>query len=176
MFWNVFFFWVCNQKLKTPSNGTCLGEPLGGFVILCIFIYFHLSMIFILLFYLHLISRLLFHVTGTPPWLLRPMKASTRSELYPDYPVFFFIYCEHYGFQWAFFTLFLNILTQPAFIKASVGAGNYSLKFAGLHTDPWNTDPVHLFVWFTVIHNLLYILNLYLCMLIMQTFYLWKLW
>ena len=51
------------------------------------------------------------------------------------------------------------------------------LKVAGLHTDPQNTDPVHLFVWFTVIHKLLYILNLYLCMLILQKFYLWwKLW
>ena len=28
------------------------------------------------------------------------------------------------------------------------------LKVAGLHTDPRNTDPAHLFVWFTVIHNL----------------------
>ena len=36
------------------------------------------------------------------------------------------------------------------------------LKVAGLHTDPRNTDPAHLFVWFTVIHNLLYILSLYL--------------
>ena len=51
------------------------------------------------------------------------------------------------------------------------------LKVAGLHTDPRNTDPAHLFVWFTVIHNLLYILTLYLCMSILQKFYLWwKLW
>ena len=51
------------------------------------------------------------------------------------------------------------------------------LKVAGLHTDPRNTDPAHLFVWFTVIHNLLYILSLYLCMSILQKFYLWwKLW
>ena len=42
----------------------------------------------------------------------------------------------------------------PAFIKASLGVGSSSLKFAGLHTDPRNTDPAHLFVWFTVIHNL----------------------
>ena len=42
------------------------------------------------------------------------------------------------------------------------------LKVAGLHIDPRNTDPAHLFVWFTVIHNLLYILNLYLYMLILQ--------
>ena len=70
-----------------------------------------------------------------------------------------------------------NILAQPAFIKASLGASSYFSKFAGLHTNPQNTDPAHLFVWFTVIHNLLYILNLYLCMLILQKFYLWwKLW
>ena len=31
------------------------------------------------------ISRLLYHVTSTPPWLLRPVKVSTSSELYPDY-------------------------------------------------------------------------------------------
>ena len=52
-------------------------------------------------------------------------------------------------FTWWSFT---NIL--PAFIKASLGASNFSLKFAGLHTGPWNKDLVHLFVWFTVIHNL----------------------
>ena len=51
------------------------------------------------------------------------------------------------------------------------------LKVAGLHTDLQNIDPVHLFVWFTVIHNLLYILALYLCISILQKFYLWlKLW
>ena len=39
---------------------------------------------------------------------------------------------------------FTDIL--PAFIKASLGAGSSSLKFTGLHTDPRNTDPPHLFV------------------------------
>ena len=34
----------------------------------------------------------------------------------------------------------------PAFIKASLGAGSSTLKFAGLHTDPQNTDAAHLFV------------------------------
>ena len=43
---------------------------------------------------------------------------------------------------------------KPAFIKASLGASCSSLKFAGVHADPRNTDPAHLFVWFTVIHNL----------------------
>ena len=79
----------------------------------------------------------------------------------------------------AFFTLcsFLTFLAQLAFVKASLGTGSYSLKFAGLHTDPWNTDPANLFVWFTVVDNLLYILNLYRYMSILQKFYLWwKLW
>ena len=78
-----------------------------------------------------------------------------------------------------YFTLhsFPTFLSQPAFRKASLGAGSYSLKNAGLHTDPRNTDPAHLFIWFTVIHNHLYILNLHLFMSILQKFYLWwKLW
>ena len=48
------------------------------------------------------------------------------------------------------------------------------LKVAGLHTDPRNTHPAHLFVWFTVIHNLLCILSVYLSMSILQKFYLWR--
>ena len=38
--------------------------------------------------------------------------------------------------------------------NVSLGAGSSFLKFAGLHTDPRSTDPTHVFVWFTVIHNL----------------------
>ena len=55
----------------------------------------------------------------------------------------------------AFFTVcsFTNILS--AFIKASLGTGSSSLTFAGLHTDPRNAGLAHLFVWFTVFHNLL---------------------
>ena len=37
-------------------------------------------------------------------------------------------------------------LSQPAFIKATLGAGSSSLKFAGRYGDPRNTDPTHLFV------------------------------
>ena len=65
----------------------------------------------------------------------------------------------------------------PDISRLFLEAGSYSLKFAGLHTDPWNTDPANLFVWFTVVDNLLYILNLYRYMSILQKFYLWwKLW
>ena len=58
-----------------------------------------------------------------------------------------------------FFTLssFPTFLAQPAFISASLVAGSSSLKFSGLYTDPRNTDPAHLFVWFTVIHNLKFV-------------------
>ena len=62
---------------------------------------------------------------------------------------------ERCGLEWPFFIhkRFLPYAPsptfQPAFTKVSLGAGSSSLKFAGLHTDPGNTDPVHLFVWFT---------------------------
>ena len=160
----------------------CLGEPLVRFLCCCSF----LICIFILLLFFF-IFRLLYHVTSTPPWLLRPVKAFTSSELYPNYfwlPLLFhlpralWIWVGVFYPQ-AFFTLhsFPTFLAQPAFIKASLGAGSYSLKNAGLHNDPRNTDPAHLFVWFTVIHNHSYILNLYLFISILQNFYLWwKLW
>ena len=87
-------------------------------------------------------------------------------------------HCERYGFEWAFFYTpaffslcsFPTFLAQLAFIETFLRAGSYSLKLAGLHADPQNTDLTHLFVWFTVIHNLLYILNLYLCLPILQKF------
>ena len=174
---------------KTLSHGSCLGEPLGGFWdVGCHFVvvsYFIFDLHFVVV--LHFVSRLIYRVTSTPPWLLRPVKASTSSELYPDYfwlPFLFHLpralrFWVGIFYPQAFFTLrsFPTFLAQPAFIKASLGASSSSLKFAGLHTDPRNTDPAHLFVWFTVIHNLLYILNLYLYMSILQKFYLWwKLW
>ena len=47
------FFWVYNQKSKTPSDGTCLGEPLGGFCDVGYHLHFlvalHLSFFFILI-------------------------------------------------------------------------------------------------------------------------------
>ena len=77
------------------------------------------------------ISRLLYHVTGTTPWLLRPAKASTSSELYPNY--FWLRFLFHLPrallfwvgilYLQAFFTLcsFPKFLAHPAFIKASLG-------------------------------------------------------
>ena len=151
---------------------------------LCIFIYLHLSMFFILLLYLHLISRPFYDVTSTPPWFLKPVKASTSSEFYPTSfdCLFFFIYRERYGFQWAFiyprafFTLFSllifwhNLLLSRLPWELAVIPGNLQGFILIL-------NPAHLFLWFTVFHNLLYILNLYLYMSILKKFYLWwKLW
>ena len=118
---------------------------------------------------------------GLSPGFLHPILYFQPSPSQSDSQQFvqpFRSYRERYGLEWAFFypqaffTLrsFPTFLAPPAFIKASLGAGSYSLKFAGLHTDPRSRNRLHLFVWFTVIHNLLYILNLYLYMSILQTF------
>ena len=91
---------------KTPNDGTCLGEPPGGFL---------WCWLLLLLFYLtgdFYVSKLVSYATGTPPWLLRSVKASTSFELYPGYfrLLYFFQafssqpYHERYGFKSAFFT------------------------------------------------------------------------
>ena len=93
--------------------------------------------------------------------------------------LFFFIYCECYGFEWTFFNhrrfflpnifgTFLSFLAQPAFIKVLLGAGSYFFESCRASYRSSKQDPAHLFVWFTVIHSLLYILTLYLCMSILQ--------
>ena len=38
---------------------------------------------------MHFLFRPLPHVSGTPPWLLRPMRVSISSELYPNTWLFF---------------------------------------------------------------------------------------
>ena len=150
-----------------------------SFLMLCIFIYLHLSMFFILLvLYLYLISRLLCHVTDTPPWVLRPVKVSTSSDLYPDYfqlPFLFHLpwvlrFWVGIFYPQAFFTLhsfptflahFRHFGTFPTFWHNLLLSRFHwelaatFLKVAGICTVPRNTDQAHLLVWFTVIHNLL---------------------
>ena len=162
-------------------------------LLLLFFIYLHLLMFLILLvLYLYLISRLLCHVTGTPPWLLRPVKVSTSSELYPNYfrlPFLFHLprvlrFWVGIFYPKVFFTLHSfptfwhipDILAQPAFIKVSLGASSYfpESRRASYWSSKNRPSPS---VWFKVIHNLLYILSLHLRMSILQKFYLWwKLW
>ena len=148
--------------LNKNSQATLLGRTSSEVFVMLIVVILHS-----LLFFIHwcfCILELPLYASGTPPWLLRPVKASTSSEIYPGYfrLLCLSIYPERYGFEWAFFIhrRFLayspspTFLTQPAFIKAYLEPGSSSLKFAGLHADPQNTDPLHLFVWFTAIHNL----------------------
>ena len=69
----------------------------------------------------------LIHATGTPPWLLRPVKASTSSELYSGYFRLLLLFCLPRALRFwvsifypqAFFTLrcYPRFLTQPAFIS-----------------------------------------------------------
>ena len=132
---------------------------------------------------------------GFSDWWRSP--SALRSTLTTFDCLFFFIYQECYGFEWAFFThrcfylkLLSDFLLHPNIFGTFLTFWHNLflsrfhwepavtlLKVAGPHTDPRNTDSTHLFVWFTVIHNLLYILTLYLCMSTLQKLYLWwKLW
>ena len=71
-------------------------------------------------------SELLFLATGTPRWLLRPVKASTSSELRPGHFQLLYIcqvflshiYRERYNFEQAFFTnrsFFFTLHSFPIF-------------------------------------------------------------
>ena len=86
---------------KTPGDGTCLGEPPGAFCDVGCWCCFYLTGGFY-------VSGLLFLATGPPPWLVRPVKATTSSVLYPGYFRFLYFllgfYCEGYSLEWAFFT------------------------------------------------------------------------
>ena len=90
-----------------------LGEPpMRFFVLLLLLLFiFDLLMLFILLL-LFIFFQATLPCHGTPRWLLRPVKASTSSELYPGYfwLLYFFrafpsdFYRERNGFERAFFT------------------------------------------------------------------------
>ena len=185
---------------KAPSGGTCLGQLLGSFCdVGCHFVFdlhFILDLYFVVLlhlsmFFIHIcFSTSSFTLTWTIAGFLHPFYTFSPAHRRVIRNTFIFNHSVMFSpqalrflmgifYPQSFFTLcsFLTFLAQPAIIKASLGAGSYSLKFSGLHTDPRITDPAHLFFWFTVIHNPLYILNLYFYMSILQNFYLWwKLW
>ena len=135
-------------------------------------------------FVVFLYSHFLFDIIPLPPvdyhQVFRPILYFQPSQSQSDLRHFHFstiplsFYSERNGFEWAFFT---HRRFKPYAPSRHFGTTCFYqsftvtfLKFAGLHTDPQNRDPARLFVWFTVIHNLLYILNLHLCMSILQTF------
>ena len=124
-------------------------------LLLLFFIYLHLSTFFILLMlYLQSISSLLCHVTGTPPWLLRPVKVSTNSELYPDY----FRLAFHFHLP-RVLRFWVSIFYPQAFFTL-----HSSLTFChNLLLSRFHREPAVTFLKVAGLH-LLYILNLYLCM------------
>ena len=156
----------------------CLGEPPRRFLLLYLhFIFWSSFLTFILLLYLHL-SMFFIHISFTFQHHPSPF-CGLSPGFYTHFilsaqPITEWLRYFHFQLFWYLLTASATVLigpfythghflpyappptflAQPAFIKASLGAGSSSLKFAGLHTDPRNTDPAHLFVWFTVIHNL----------------------
>ena len=141
----------------------CLGKPPVRFLWCHSFLYLHFAVVLhlLLLFFVHFPGYFAMSVALHPgfsdPCRTAPALSSTLATF--DC-ICFFIYRKHFGFEWTFFThrCFFTLCSFtdifPGFIKAFLGAGSSSLKFAGLYPDPRNTDPVHLFVWFTAIHNL----------------------
>ena len=174
---NVIVFKSKSQKL--PPLVLCLGEPPRRFLL---HLHFISSLIFILLLCLHFCrcSSFTFHLlfdiiphpsvdyrrVFTPILYFQPSPSQSDSQYFHFQPfihssILSFIFLPRALRFWLGFLPYTpspTFMTQPAFIKASLGSGSSSLKFAGLHTDPQNTDPAHLFVWFKVIHKL-YIQN-----------------
>ena len=152
-------------------------------VIVILLLYLHLLMFFILLFFFSLLLNIISHPSVgyclgfyTPFYTFSPAHRRVIRDTFICSTILFLPRALRpwvgMFYPQAFFTLrsFPTFLAQPAFIKASLGAGSSSLEFAGLHTDLENTGPAHLFVWFTVIRNSFYILNLYLYMSVLQKF------
>ena len=107
------------------------------------------------------------HPSFSGPWRTPPALSSTLTT----FDCFFlFIYRKSYGFEWAFFfhRRFLTYVPSQNFWYNLLLSRPPWEPAVGLHTDTQNTDPAHLFVWFTVTPNPLYILNLYLYVSILQ--------
>ena len=71
------------------------------------------------------LSGQLIHVTSTPPWLLRPVKISTSSELYPDYfrlPTFLNVQASSFFIHPPFPTqsVRLHLVTYPSLCSTCV--------------------------------------------------------
>ena len=104
---------------KTPSDSTLLGKTFRRFLWCWLLCLFFLTGSF-------KVSGLLFLATGTPPRLLRPVKISTSSELYPGYfwllyflPGFFVTFLSRALRFWvAFFTHkhFFSLNSFPTFL------------------------------------------------------------
>ena len=136
-------FW--NQKPKTPSNGTCLGEPLGGF---CVVVHFWCcvsSFIFIcwcfsfcwccisIWFSGYFAMSPALHSGFSDPWRPPPALSSTPATFHC---LFFFIYCRRYRFEWVFFTHRCSLPYAPSWhVWQNLFLSRFSWELAVI---PWN--------------------------------------
>ena len=111
------------------------------------------------------------HPSFSGPWRPPPALSSTPTT----FDCFFLFHLPQALRFWVGIFLFTgvfylkllpNIFGTTCFYQGLPGSLQFYLEVYRLHTDPRST--AHLFVWFTVIRNPLYILNLYLYMSILQ--------
>ena len=154
-----------STQQKLPGMVLCLGEPPERFLLLFIFV-LHFVVIFVLHFVvvvLHFISRLLCHVTGTPPLAskaregLHQALSSTPTTL--DSLLLFHLpqalrFWVGIYLPTGVFYLMLLHWHFSAFIKASWEPTVLPWSLQGFILIPRNTETAHLFVWFRVNHNL----------------------
>ena len=85
---------------KTPSDCTCLWEPPGGFCdVGCHFIFVFNLLLFFIWFPGYFTMSPALHPSFSDLWRPRPAVSSTSTTFDR---LFFFIYLERYGFEWAF--------------------------------------------------------------------------
>ena len=131
----------------------CLGEPPRRFLM---YLYFAVDVLhFIYLYCCHLsiffIHILLFDIIPHPS--VDYCQVFTPILYFqPNYSVIFLSRALRFWVDVFYLTLlyrhWLNLRLSRFPWEPAV------LRWTGLHTDPRNTDPAHLFVWFTVIHKL----------------------
>ena len=153
------------NSTKSPGDGTLLGRTSSEVFVLLILVILHS-----LLFFIHFCSSFVIlhfqatlpcerhstlvtqarkdlHQLWTLPWLLSiafafHLPRALRFSVGIFYPQTFFT-----------FRSFPNIFNSTCFYQGLPGSRQFFLEVVGLHTDPQNTDPAHLFIWFTAIHD-----------------------
>ena len=151
---------------KSPGDGTLLGRTSSEVFVLWIVVILHS-----LLFFIHFCSSFVvilhfqatlpchrhstlvtqarkgLHQLWTLPWLL-----SIAFAFHLPWALRFLV---GIFYPQAFFTFrsFPNIFNSTCFYQGLPGSRQFFLEVVGLHADPQNTDPAHLFIWFTAIHD-----------------------
>ena len=144
------------NSTKTPSDGTCLGEPPVRFLrCWLLFIVFVMLVVALHSLLFDVISRLSVSHRRvlTPILYFQPSSSQSDSwhfhfnlsgPFFHSFTASATVLSGHFLPIGVFFylTLVPHIFDTTCFcIKASLGGGSYSLRFTGLHADLRNTDP-----------------------------------